>query len=293
MRFLLTTFFIIIGLAACNRKTIIPEAYTLQTEAYNSIAGVDENLLSLDVYFFAEDESNLKPVVIWVHGGAWSIGDKANQLTNKLNLFEDQGYLLVSVNYRLSPNPVELDNPDRIKYPVHNEDVADAIAWVFENIESYGGDPTKLALLGHSAGAHLVALSGTSPQFLPERNLPLTTVCGVAAIDTEGYDVYSQREESFYQNAFGTDSATQVAASPITHLLESNAYPAFFIAKRGSTTRQGIADAFAARLEEVGADVTVIEGSEYDHAGINHAIGDPDDSIITPPLLTFLSGCFE
>ena len=56
-------------------------------------------------------------------------------MDNKINLLRYQeGYVLVSVNYRLSPFPYELNNPDRVMFPSHKEDVADAIKWVYDNI---------------------------------------------------------------------------------------------------------------------------------------------------------------
>ena len=122
------------------------------TVEYKQLSGVEENLLSLDIYYTSETNVK-KPVVIYVHGGAWSIGDKASQLDNKIALFESLNYVLVSINYRLSPFPYELTNPDRVMFPVHNNDVADAIKWVYDNIDTYGGNSNKIALLGHSAGA--------------------------------------------------------------------------------------------------------------------------------------------
>ncbi len=89
-------------------------------------------------------------------------------------------------------------------------------------------------LLGHSSGAHLVALTGTSQLFLPVRNIPLSAIKGIASIDTEGYEVPSQSREEIYQNAFGTDHHTLVQASPIHNVPNSYTYPNFFIAKRGT-----------------------------------------------------------
>lgn len=103
---------------------------------------------------------------MYVHGGGWSIGDKSAQLENKIALFKSLNYVFVSTNYRLSPFPNRLGNDDRIKYPLHNQDVVSAIAWLVENISDYGGNPDKVALIGHSAGAHLVSLIGTDESFL-------------------------------------------------------------------------------------------------------------------------------
>jgi arylformamidase len=67
----------------------------------------------------------------------------------------------VSVNYRLSPygipdDPTDFD-PNRVMYPIHNQDVAAAIAWVHEHIGEYGGNPDQISIMGHSAGVGIVA----------------------------------------------------------------------------------------------------------------------------------------
>jgi poly(3-hydroxybutyrate) depolymerase len=125
---------------------------------------------------------------MWVHGGGWQIGGKSNQMTNKVKLLNDLGDVVVSVNYRLtdpsSANPVQ--------YPTHAEDVAAAAAWVHENVTKYGGDPKQIALMGHSAGAQIVANIATDPQFLAARDLALDDLACVAPLDTEGFDVTRQ-----------------------------------------------------------------------------------------------------
>jgi arylformamidase len=267
--------------------------YTKKTVAYNTISGVDSNLLSLDIYYFGQPTTT-KPVVIYVHGGAWAIGDKANAMTNKTNLFSSLGYIFVSVNYRLSPNPVSTD-PNRVMFPKHNNDVADAVKWVYDNIAIYGGNKSKMALMGHSAGAHLVSLTGTSNQFLPVRGIPLNTIKGVASIDTEGYNVVNQCDDNneYYLNAFGNTSTNWSNASPVYNLSLGTLYPKFFIAKRGTANRIAISDFFISQFENVGGSISQVTGSQYDHEGINDAIGAIGETAITEPLKTFLAQCFQ
>ncbi len=264
------------------------------TLAYKEISGVESDLLSLDIYYY-DDPTPDQPVIIWVHGGAWSIGDKANQIENKVNFARSLDYVLVSVNYRLSPFPYQLDNPERVMFPIHNLDVADAIRWVYDNIHEYGGNPDKLALLGHSAGAHLVALTGTNKDFLNQVGLNLSNLKGVASIDTEGYDVVKkiQDNDNLYINAFGSDDGNNRAASPLYNIQEGVAYPKFFIAKRGNANRIAISDEFVNRLEQNGVTVSQIDGSIYDHGGINNAIGEPDELLMTNALKIFFESCFE
>jgi arylformamidase len=267
--------------------------YTKNTIVYNTISGVDANLLSMDIYHFGQPSVS-KPVIIYVHGGAWAIGDKANSITNKTNLFSSLGYIFISVNYRLSPNPSSTD-PNRVMFPMHNNDVADAVKWIYDNIATYGGNKNKMALMGHSAGAHLVSLTGTSNQFLPARNIPLNTIKGVASIDTEGYNVLNQCNDNneYYLNAFGNTNTNWTVASPVLNLNSGTLYPKFFVAKRGTASRIGISDNFISQFENVGGNVSQVTGNQYDHEGINNAIGAPGETAITEPLKTFFAQCFQ
>ena len=101
------------------------------------------------------------PVLIQVHGGAWIIGSKDDQGIPLTNHMAAQGWVCVSINYRLSP---------RGTFPDHIIDVKRAIAWVKENIEQYGGDPLFIAITGGSAGGHLAslaALTANAPEYQP------------------------------------------------------------------------------------------------------------------------------
>ncbi len=288
--------FLLILVVNCNNThTSVIEPKDLSTTIrYKEMEGIDPNLLSLDIYYSALIEQK-KPVVIYVHGGAWSLGDKANQLENKINLFQSLNYVFVSVNYRLSPFPYEVNNSKRVMYPTHNRDIADAIKWVFDNISEYGGDQNNIALLGHSAGAHLVALTGTNPTFLNGVGLGFENIKGVAAIDTAGYDVRAKVEhgDRSYINAFGVDDNLNIEASPIHNVVKGVAYPKFFIAKRGSANRITIANNFINVLKENSISVSQVDGSIYNHNEINQAIGQVDEELITSKLVLFFKECFR
>jgi len=291
-------FFIAIsGFLSCsnddNNDVPISSTYTKNTVQYKAVTGVDANLLSLDIYHYAQS-SPPKPVVVYVHGGGFAGGDKANNMTNKQTLFSSLGYILVSINYRLSPENYSTD-PNRLLYPTHHNDVADAVKWVYDNIGKYGGNNQKIALLGHSAGAQLVALTGTSNLFLPTRGLNLNLIKGVACIDTEGYDVVARGNENnqVYLNAFGQATTFWFEASPINNLFRGTSYPNFFIAKRGNNSRIDDSNAFISKLRAVGVLVSEITANQYDHEGINTAIGASGETIVTEPLKSFFAECFQ
>lgn len=115
----------------------------------------------LDVYRPADGDVTGAPVLLQVHGGGWSIGNKNEQGIPLMQYLAAKGWVCVAINYRLSP---------RDAFPAHVVDVKRAIAWIKEHIEEYGGDPSYLAITGGSAGGHLAALAAVTandPDFQP------------------------------------------------------------------------------------------------------------------------------
>lgn len=102
----------------------------------------------LDLYR-AKDGVEKAPVLLQIHGGAWVLGDKAQQGLPVLYHLAARGWLCVSINYGLSP---------RATWPDHLVDCKRALAWVREHIAEYGGDPDFVVVTGGSAGGHLASL---------------------------------------------------------------------------------------------------------------------------------------
>src|SRR5262245_51178549 len=100
----------------------------------------------LDVYYTPEAKD--RPVVFWIHGGGWQTGDKKD-VQIKPRVFNEKGFVFVSINYRLLP-AVEMGEINR--------DVAKAMRWTHEHAAEFGGDPKRVFVMGHSAGAQLAAL---------------------------------------------------------------------------------------------------------------------------------------
>ena len=116
--------------------------------AYRSVpAGVAANLVSLDVYRLGAGCTKA-PVWIWVHGGGWTVGDKANQLADKIRLARQQGWILTSVNYRLTPGTTAAP----VVWPTHNNDVASAVAWVKRQAVSLATYDRQLAAVAAAMG---------------------------------------------------------------------------------------------------------------------------------------------
>lgn len=292
----ITYIFLAIIWISCAEQDEPIHNFNKTTIQYKSMVGIDPNLHSLDVYSFSSD-TTLKPVVIYVHGGGFVTGDKANQLTHKLNFMWTHNYVFVSVNYRLSPNYDALSDTSRVMYPDHYNDVADAIHWVFQNIHLYFGDTSKVAIMGHSAGAQIVSLISTSQLFLPMRGYALNKLKGCISVDTEGYDIPTAIAENsssqMFYNAFGFDPTIWNLASPQLNLSSTYSYPKFLIAKRGTTQRITLANNFIDALMANGVITSQVDGSIYDHEGINNAIGKQNETTITPAIESFLHDCFN
>ncbi|MGY5352770.1 alpha/beta hydrolase [Wenyingzhuangia sp. IMCC45533] len=304
MKYLLSIFIFPFVVCCQNTENNIAEsenvdnevAFKKQTVVYDTIERTNPNRLSLDVYYQSNIDTK-KPVVIYVHGGAWALGDKANQINNKVNLFESLNYVFVSINYRLSPFPAQINQDNRVKYPQHNQDVASAISWVYLNIESYGGNPDKIALMGHSAGAHLVALTATNQSFLSEKQLNINIIKGVVVIDTRAYhvvDLIKENKSNLFINAFGSDESMQEQASPILNIDSSADYPKFWMCySNEDIDRKTKTEAFANELMKTGVSTKLVDGRAYNHSGINDAVGKKGETIITPSITAFLKSCLD
>jgi acetyl esterase/lipase len=115
----------------------------------------------LDIYYSHPEPPQGAPVMVYIHGGAWVIGEKREQGKPMMYEMVERGWVCVAINYRLSP---------KATWPAHIVDAKKAVAWVKEHIAEYGGDPNFVAVSGGSAGGHLcalLALSAGDPDFQP------------------------------------------------------------------------------------------------------------------------------
>jgi acetyl esterase/lipase len=220
---------------------------------YARATGVDQNLLNLDIHT-PIGKSNKKPVVMYVHDGDWASGDKMN-IGQKDDFFTDLGFIFVSINHRLSPSPADTNNVNRVKFPTHAEDVAQAISWVYQNIANYGGDPEKISLMGTSAGGHLVSLISTDESYLKKHNLGLEKIKCTCSLDDESYDIPYYLDKYAipkgqtgqllkYVNAFTANRNTLVKASPINYIQTQRYFPDFLVFNQVASERIDMADRF-------------------------------------------------
>lgn len=281
---------------APSATTVAPSAATCAqpglptTVPYRTITGVSANALSLDIH--APVRSCLSPVVLWVHGGGYHKGDKANGVRDKVALFNAKGWLFVSINYRLTVP----GSPTSARFPDHFEDVAAAVAWVHDSIRAYGGDPNRVALLGHSAGADIVANVADEPAYLAAEGLGPSALDCIGPLDTEGFDKVASvgdGESAMWQSALGNNPDYLTETSATRFIEATDDVPATIGVFRGTPGRQAIEKAYLAKVATTGARTVAIDAIGLSHEDVNTRIGAPGDTVITPPLMAFLTDCFR
>ena len=266
-------------LGGCFRPGVSVNGMTVFKDIpYATIEGVDPNLLSLDVYAPAGTQD--QRVVLMIHGGGWSIGDKANPDVgiHKAEYFTGQEYVYVSINYRLSPD---------VRHPAHIQDVAAAVSWVLKNISDYGGDPAHLTLMGHSAGAHLAALVATDERYLAAHGHSLSEISGVILLDGAGYDIPLLITEFYqplnvralYLDAFSQDPVIWADASPMTHVALDKGIPPTLILHTGRTAAVAESAELLAALQAAGVPAWTYLAEGMTHASINDEIGVSGDKV--------------
>ena len=220
----------------------------------------------MDVYL-PRDARKGAPVILMVHGGAWRIGDKASRavVENKVARWVPRGFIFVSVNYRLLPKAGPLQQA---------EDVARALAAAQAQATSWGGSSSKFILMGHSAGAHLVALLGAAPS--KAIGIGAKPWLGTILLDSAALDVVQIMEAKharFYDRAFGSRPTYWRSASPF-HVLTASASPLLAVC---STRRKDSclqARNFAAQASSLGARIKVLE-QDLSHREVNETLGEP------------------
>ena len=257
--------------AACVHAHENPETFQ-----YAEADGVDPKHLSLDVY--KPPSPGGGQTLIYVHGGGWRGGDKAN-VGKKAQYFTEKGWLFISANYRLLPHG---------KHPANAQDVAQAVAWVHGHAKDHGGDPNRIFLMGHSAGAHLVSLVATNSELLQKAGKDLSIIKGVISLDTNTYDIprlMRSKASRFYSQVFGTNQTLWKDAAPYHHVAKDKDIPPFFIAySRGTTpkldpARPLQANAFGGRLRNSGIPTKVFKAIDRNHGEISQRFGDPADNV--------------
>ncbi len=225
----------------------------------------------LDLYL--PRQQNGFPLLIFVHGGAWTRGDKgayagAYEYLGAAVAGQEVGVAVI--NYRLSPEVV---------HPEHARDVARAVAWLYRNSGRYGWSPGRIYLVGHSAGAHLAALVAVDPTYLQALGLRPDIIKGVVAISGV-YDLTlgGVTAKMLYEPVFGSDPRVLTEASPALQLTKNS--PPFLVlyAQNDLPSLDVQARRFQRALKQAGIQAKVAMIPARDHVSIISGLareGDP------------------
>ena len=224
----------------------------------DGIAYADGPRHKLDVYA-PQARGALAPVVFFIYGGGWNRGERGEyQFVGQA--LASRGFVVVIADYRLVPE---------VTYPGFLEDSANALGWVQTNIASYGGDPTRLFLAGHSAGAYNATMLALDPSFMREYGVTMP-VLGVAALSGP-FDFYPF-EYGEVRDAFGQAPNPQ-GTQPI-NLVTSDTPPMYLAS--GTTdpiVRVQNTERFAQKLKDSGVWVTTRYYDGFGHMEPVLAIG--------------------
>ncbi len=166
-------------------------AFTLQAqETYKTVKdisyipagetdGYRKERCKLDVYYPVGKKGF--PTIVWFHGGGLEGGGK-----HVPEMFMNQGFAVVAVNYRLSP---------KAQNPAYTEDAAAAVAWAYKHIEEYGGSPRRVFVTGHSAGGYLTLMVGLDKSYLQEYGVDADSIAAYLPISGQTVTHFTIRKE--------------------------------------------------------------------------------------------------
>jgi acetyl esterase/lipase len=251
----------------------------------------------LDIYTPEGPAEGPLPVIFWIHGGGWQAGDKSD-VALKPGALTGKGFVFVSPNYRLLPH-VEMDEL--------TGDIARALGWVHRNIAEYGGDPDRIIVGGHSAGAQLAALICTDDRLLEAEGVPFEVLKGCVPVDGDTYDLpkiimTAELRQALYggemftfghRQKFGNDPKKHVDFSAVAHVARGKGIPPFLILYfSGNPDTRAQAHCLEAALKEAEIPVSVFGKGDSNHSRLNDDLGDPDDPA-TRELYGFLDRLIE
>ena len=239
----------------------------------------------LDIYPAANAKD--APVLIYIHGGGWTRGSRS-QVGAKPDHFIALGFIFVSVDYRLVP---------KVKIENQLEDIDHALGWINQNIGKYGGNANNLHLMGHSAGAHLVAMTGVAPGKYGRQLIDRGALRTIISNDTMAYDMPRIAQArggglpAIYAKVFGGEKKRWENLSPQHHVNGLKKMPAWLVMFSGQKFvrfRTKSALNFAYLLRQANAKVSVFDGSKFSHREMTVLIGVDDE--LTGAIDEFLGG---
>jgi acetyl esterase/lipase len=217
----------------------------------------------LDVYR-PRDAAAGAPVVVFFYGGDWQEGQKADYRF-VAEALTSRGFVAVLPDYRLYP---------QVTFPAFVEDGALAIRWAHDNAARFGGDPARVFLMGHSAGAHIAALLTLDKSYLEKVGLPRSAVRGTAALSGP-YDFTPSPGDRAVFGTYAKDATPDPRIEPI-HFADGRAPPMLLLhGGKDETVGADNAARLAARIRAAGGAVRYIEYPDRAHVGVVLALAWP------------------
>ena len=207
----------------------------------------------LDVYQPALSRDGI--VVVFFYGGSWGMGERA-QYRFVAQTLTRYGATVVVADYRLYPEVV---------FPAFMDDAAAAVAWTYRNIAQYGGNPQKIYLIGHSAGAHIATLLALDKHFLAAQGLDTTILSGVVGLATPAN--FATTLEAQYRPVF-VDQATLDRAQPVRYV-RADAPP--MLLQHGADDTVVLprnSQVLAAKLQAAGGQARAVVYPDKGHSGL-------------------------
>ena len=208
------------------------------------------------------ETNEVRPVVVFVHGGSWRDGDPQYYDFIGRNL-APRGFVVVNLGYRLGTDG---------RWPAMLEDSASGVAWVKANIAEYGGDPERITLMGHSAGAYNVAMLALDEQWLGREGLSSADIAGVISL-AGPLDFYPFDSDST-RAAFATATRPEMT-QPVNHI--TGRAPPFLLLHGldDTTVKPRNSRKLDTLLRQAGDAVRLVEYPQMDHTGIIMALATP------------------
>ncbi|UOG75110.1 alpha/beta hydrolase [Hymenobacter tibetensis] len=215
----------------------------------------------LDVYAPRKKSTTPYPVVVFIHGGSWNSGNK-NFYSFIGRRLAKQGVVAVVINYRLSP---------KVEVPAMADDCARAVVWTTQHIQEYGGDPQRLFLMGHSAGAGLAALLAADNRLLARRGLATNPVRGTLLDDPAGLDMLDYLtkleypDDAQYLIPYGKQPEVWKDVSALYHVTAATAPFIVFIGGETYPSIRNSSRKFQQKLTSLGRppQFTVLPGKKH------------------------------
>jgi arylformamidase len=285
--FLLLAAILTSGTSFAQRKETFANYFRILDVPYARLPEKQKQLNMLDVYMPKKGSNS--PVIIWIHDGFWTSGDKRD-VDTKPDYFASNGYIFISINYRLAP---AASNADQLN------DVAKAIVWVYNNIIHYSGDKNSIFLMGFGSGAQLATMAIVNEKYLRNASGSVNMVKGIVSLDGIGFDIpkvmplSGSKAREGMVTMFGNSEKLWREHSAVTYIKPGIDSPPFMIGYSGKNSAyQTDAQALAKKLADADIRSKVAAYPQKTSGAISRELGKSGDKV-TEDVMRFIMECLR